>query len=235
MDLRFKILMSLKAKFCAVCGRENSKFIDSTCVDCYFKTLKIDLPKSIVIYACPVCDAVKSEGLWHNAPESHNAYFVQNIVKKLKLPPHVELEDVEILQQGKEGEVEVSISIEGKRFSVVRPMEFYLTDQICELDSKRKREAYEGILQLRPKGNIHDFLDRIENELKFVADNILKTDENSKGVDIYFLDVTTMRHLVGQLKKRFNFYMKISAKEYSWDKTKNRPKYKVTILAREKE
>lgn len=227
--------MSLKAKFCAVCGRENSKFIGSTCVDCYFKTLEIDLPKSIVIYACPVCDAVKSEGLWHTAPEPHSAYFVQSIVKKLKLPPHVELEDIKILQQGKESEVEISISIEGKRFSIVKPIELYITDQICELDSKRKREAYEGILQLRPKGDVHEFLEKIANELKFVADNILKMDENRNGVDIYFLDATPMRHLVSQLKKRFKFYMKISAKEYSWDKPKNRPKYKITILAREKE
>jgi NMD protein affecting ribosome stability and mRNA decay len=173
--------------------------------------------------------------MWHNAPDTHESYFVQAIVKKLKLPPHTELEDVEILQKGKEGEVEVSFSIEGKRFSIVRPIGLYVTDQICELDSKRKREAYEGILQLRPKENIHDFLNRIKDELKFAADNILKMDEVGNGVDIYFLDVTPMRHLITLLKKKFKFYLKESAKAYSWDKMQARPKFKITILARERQ
>ncbi|MEM2874080.1 MAG: NMD3-related protein [Candidatus Nanoarchaeia archaeon] len=226
--------MNIKAKFCAVCGNQKSKFIDSTCLDCYFNSLQIEIPKAVTIYACPVCDAVKSKGLWHTAPEPHESYFIQTIAEKLKLPPHVELENIEILQQNKEGKIEIFLSIKGKRFSIVKPIKLYVVDKVCEADAKRKRQAYEGILQLRTQGNVHEFLNKTESSMKEFIDDILKINETRNGADVYFLDIEPMRHLAAKLKKRFNLYLKESAKVYGWDRTKNKPKYKITILARER-
>jgi|GEM_PF-893837 len=227
--------MGIKTRFCPVCGRERGKLVDKVCADCYFKSITIAMPKEISIQACPVCDAVRVKGFWIRSDEDHKNFLIQAIIEKLKLPQEVELEDIEILQEGKEGLVEISINIAGKRFTVTKSIELYVADQMCDEDAKRKREAYEGILQLRAEKDVHRFLTGAETILKRYSSNILKVEEQRLGADIFFLDKETMRSALNDLKRRFPLYMKESAKAYSWEKTKSRPKFKVTILARLRE
>ena len=227
--------MGIKVRFCPVCGKESAKLVDKVCVDCYFKSIKVEVPKHVSIQACPSCDAVHVKGFWIRSDEDHKNFLIQAFIDRLKLPKEVELEDVEILQEGANGQVQVNLSVAGKRFSIVRSVELYVRDGICDEDSKRKREAYTGILQLRAEKDVHSFLTGAENILKNYSSNILKVEEQRTGVDVYFLDKETMKQAVGQLKRKFNLYLKESAKAYSWEKTKSRPKFKVTILARLRE
>jgi nonsense-mediated mRNA decay protein 3 len=224
--------MGIKTRFCPSCGKEVNRLIDNVCSGCYFKAVEIGTPKEVVVDACPICDAIRVKGFWIKSDEDHDNFLIQAVIEKLKLPEEAELEDIEILQRGKEGSVQINISIGGKRFSVVKPIGLHITDKMCEEDSKRKREAYEGILQLRAEQNVESFVHSAEKVLGDFASNILKAEEQRNGIDVYFLDKETMRHALSVLKKRFNFYIKESAKAYSWEKTKSRPKFKVTILAR---
>jgi NMD protein affecting ribosome stability and mRNA decay len=219
--------MGIKTKFCAVCGKEGKSLIDSKCPECFFKSLKIDLPKKIILYACPICDAVFYNGIWYESPESHEEFFIKAILEKLKLPQGVELDDIKILQTGKEGRVELDLSIKGNRFTAVIPIELYITDKVCKTDAAKKRGAYEGILQLRGD------LKKIESAIAQIpTTNILEIENLRAGKDVYFLDVDSLRDAVAKLKHNFRIEIKQSAKAYSWDKTKNKPKYKITILAR---
>lgn len=227
--------MGIKSRFCPSCGREHKQLVGNVCADCYFKGLDIRLPAEIKVQACPACDAVLVNGFWIKSDEDHESYFMQSVIDKLKLPPEVELEDVEILQTGPTGDVQLNISIGGKRFSVAKRVALYVTDQLCDEDSNRKREAFEGILQLRAETDVHGFLTKAGNILKNYASNVLKIEEQRNGADVYFLNKETMRKALGELKKKFSLYMKESAKAYSWERTKNRPKYKLTILARLRE
>lgn len=227
--------MSIKSKFCAICGNEKNKFVGNTCVDCYFKTIKIVMPKSVSIYACPICDAINIKGFWVKADEDHDFYLTQALLDKIKLPSELELEDIEILQTGKEGLIQLNLDVAGKRFSVTKQMELYVTDKLCDEDSKRKREAYEGILQLRTdKFNVHEFIEKVLPLLEPFSNNVLKTTEVRNGADFYFIDANIMRQALTGLKKRIKLEIKESFQEYSWDKSKDRPKYKVTILAKTK-
>jgi NMD protein affecting ribosome stability and mRNA decay len=224
--------MSIKSKFCAICGNQKAKLIGSTCIDCYFKTIRIDVPKSVKISACPSCDAINVKGFWITAAEDHDFYLTQALIDKLKLPAGVELEDVEILQTGKEGIVQLNVDVEGKRFSVTKPIELYVEDRLCDVDAKRKREAYEGILQLRTEKDVHDFLAKVEKLIVPFSNNILKAEEAKQGADFYFIDIDIMRQALTEIKKHIKLKLKESYQEYSWDKSKDRPKYKVTISAR---
>jgi len=224
--------MSIKSKFCAICGNQKAKLIGSACVDCYFKTIRVDVPKSIKICVCPSCDAVNVKGFWITAAEDHDFYLTQALIDKLKMPAGVELEDIEILQTGKEGSVQLDLTVEGKRFTIAKPMELYVEDRLCDVDAKRKRDAYEGILQLRTEKDVHDFLAKIEKLIAPFANNILKAEEAKTGVDFYFIDTSIMRHALTEIKKHIKLEIKESFQEYSWDKSKDRPKYKVTISAR---
>jgi NMD protein affecting ribosome stability and mRNA decay len=214
-----------------MCGAK-TKLINNMCLDCYFKTIKIDLPKSIKIFACPSCDAINVKGFWIKAEEDHDFYLIQAIIDKLKLPQNIELEDVEILQHGKEGRVQLNLSIEGKRFSIVKPIEIYIEDKLCDIDAKRKRQAYEGILQLRTTKNVRDFFAKIHKILEPFSQSILKAEELPTGANFYFLEVNAMRQALAQIKKHMKLTVKESYKEYGWEQTKNKPKFKVTILAK---
>jgi NMD protein affecting ribosome stability and mRNA decay len=226
------MLMGVKTRFCPVCGREQNRLVDGTCADCYFKSVEIRLPKEIEVQACPVCDSIRVKGFWVKSDEDHDNFLIQAIIDKIKLPTEVELEDIEILQRGKEGRIQINIDIAGKRFSIVKAVELHVTDKLCDEDSKRKREAYEGILQLRAENNPAGFIHATEKFLQPFSSNILKVEEQRNGADVYFLDKETMRQALSVIKKKFPLYIKESAKAYSWEKTKSRPKFKVTILAR---
>lgn len=224
--------MSIKTRFCAACGNQKTKLINNTCIDCYFKTIRINVPKSVSIAACPVCDSINLKGFWIKAEEDHNFYLTQAIIDKLKLPSGVELEDIEILQRGKEGVVQLNLSVEGKRFSVTKSIELYVEDRLCDVDAKRKREAYEGTLQLRTDQDVHDFLAKVSKIMEPFSANILKAEEVRTGIDFYFIEVAVMRHALVEIKKHIKLATKESYEEYSWDKSKDRPKYRVTISAR---
>jgi NMD protein affecting ribosome stability and mRNA decay len=224
--------MSIKTRFCAACGSQKTKLINNTCIDCYFKTIRIDVPKSAKISACPSCDSVNLKGFWVKADEEHDFYLTQAIIDKLKLPSGVELEDIEIIQTGKEGVVQLNLSVEGKRFSVTKPIELYVEDRLCDVDAKRKREAYEGTLQLRTEKDVHDFLAKISKIIEPFSSNVLKAEEVRTGIDFYFIEVSTMRQALVEIKKHIKLKLKESYEEYSWDKSKDRPKYRVTISAR---
>lgn len=224
--------MGIKTRFCAVCGSQKSKLIGNTCVDCYFKTIKINVPKSVSVSACPSCDSVNLKGFWVKAEESHDFYLTQAVIDKLKLPSSVELEDIEILQAGKEGLVQLNLSVEGKRFSVTKPIELYIADRLCDVDAKRKREAHEGTLQLRTEKDVHNFLAKVSKIIAPFSSNVLKAEEVRTGMDFYFIDIAVMRQALAEIRKHIKLQTKESYEEYSWDKTKNRPKYRVTISAR---
>jgi len=190
------------------------------------------VPKSVKVSACPACDSVNLKGFWVKAEEDHDFYLTQALIDKLKLPSGIELEDVEILQSGKEGQIQLNLNLEGKRFTVTKPIELYVEERLCDVDAKRKREAYEGTLQLRTDGDVHLFMEKVNKLIVPFSHNILKAEEAKTGVDFYFIDVAVMRHALAEIRKHIKLKLKESFQEYSWDKSKDRPKYKVTISAR---
>ncbi|MGB9675227.1 MAG: NMD3-related protein [Candidatus Nanoarchaeia archaeon] len=222
--------MGIKTKFCAMCGIESEILLNSLCPECFFKKIKIALPKEIVLYACPLCDAVLYKGIWYESYSQHEEFFIKEILDRLKLPAGVELDDIKILQEGEEGKVELDLSIAGKRFTTIIPIGLYITDKLCARDAAKGRKSYEGILQLR--GDLRK-IDEIIGMLSSdkILDEILEIKQSKHGADIYFITTEALRSSVALLKRKYKFRTKESSKAYSWDRSKNRPKYKITILA----
>ncbi|MEM4714289.1 MAG: NMD3-related protein [Candidatus Nanoarchaeia archaeon] len=220
--------MGIKAKFCIICGTESDILIGSKCFDCYFKTAEIKFPKKIVLFACPYCDSIFYKGFWQKSTKSHEEYLIDLILEKTKLPANIKLENVQILQVGKEGVVEFSYSVGNKRFFLTKKIELYITDKVCPVDSAARRQSYEGVMQIRGK---KENLLKIQELLKDFKNAILKIENIKNGFDVYFLRIENLNSMVNVLKKkRFAFKVKKSVTAYSWDKSKNRPKYKITML-----
>lgn len=95
-----------------------------------------------------------------------------------------------------------------------------------------RRKEYVATIQLRDKPeNVRKMM---ENMRGFET-NILKTEGQKRGIDIYFTNKEAAKHAAAEMRKEFNLFMKQSGQAYSWDKQKNRPKYKLVILLRARE
>ncbi len=225
--------MSIKSKFCAKCGKPATTLVDGICTNCRLGESAIDVPKNATLRSCKSCGAVDFEGLWVKGKESEENFFENLLIKRIKLPENAELEDVKIVErENTSAKVSVTVSMAGQPFTQIFPIHLEAKRTICPECSMHRRKQHVAIIQLR------DVPANVEKMVQMAAQfktYILKFEELRTGVDIYFTSKEAAKHLASDLRRRFKLKTTLSSEAYSWDKQRNRPKYKLTMLMRAKE
>ena len=218
--------MALKTKFCIKCGKETSKLADSKCTDCYFFDSGVTVPKQTSVQVCKDCKAINWKGMWIESSYPPEHYLVMEMISKTKIPVGAEIKKLEIKKLDKEGAVQTTILLHGREFVQTHEVDVRITPAICIDCRKIRGKQYEAILQVRADEETIKKILVISQKYK---KNIIKIEDQRHGVDIFVLSTIVGRHLATELKNQFKLKKKESFAEYSWDKTKNRPKYRVTI------
>jgi nonsense-mediated mRNA decay protein 3 len=219
--------MNLKTKFCVKCGKETKKLVDSLCEDCYFEANKISLPRSITIEVCRKCGAVKWKSVWIKTEFPLEYYLSHLLIEKARIPENIELEDLKIKGSGKESVVEVSLKVLNKRFEQIIPVSIEVQKRVCQTCSIKAGKSYRAKIQVRAERDI--ISKALDFSQKFKED-ITKIEEQERGIDLLFIDKEPAKQLAADLKAEFNLRMSRTSEQYSWDKMKNRPKYRLVIL-----
>ncbi len=225
--------MGIKSKFCAKCGKETGKLLDGVCIDCSFSDLEVRLPKKITLVKCKHCGAVNFEGIWIEADQPDEFYFENMLIKKMRLPEGAELEEIKVHKAGETEKIEATISHLGKKFTRYFEIKPETLIQLCESCSARKREHYEAKIQLRTYNK--EELAKMMKLMQEFRTHILKIEDQPSGVDIFLASKEAARHLAAELRKDFDLKTKQSGDQYGWDKFKNKPKYRLVILMRERD
>ncbi len=218
--------MALKTRFCIKCGKEAKKVIDSKCVECYFAEKGVSIPKKAAVQICKECKAVNWKGVWIHSDYPPEYYLTMDLLSKAKVPEGAEIENIEIKKMGKTGKVEVIISLLNKEFTQIHDVELKINERRCPDCSKRLSEQHEAIIQIRTDKELIKKIIPFSEKYK---KNIIKIEDQRRGIDIYMLSKSAARHLAAELRKRFKLKKKESFKAYSWEKTKGKPKYRITI------
>jgi NMD protein affecting ribosome stability and mRNA decay len=200
--------------------------VDSKSTDCYFVDSGVTVPKKTSVQVCKECKAINWKGMWIQSDHPPEHYLVIDMLSKTKIPVGAEIKKLEIKKLDKDGKVQTTILLHGKEFVQTHEVDVRVTPAICIDCRKIRGKQYEAVLQIRADEETVRKIIFISEQFK---KSIIKVEDQKKGVDIYVLSTTAARHLASQLRKQFRLKMKESFAEYSWDKTKNRPKYRVTI------
>ncbi len=221
--------MSIKSKFCAKCGRQTAQLADGICTDCRLGSSLIEVPKKVVLKVCKDCGAFEMEGLWVKSNEPEQNYFENALIKKAKIPVGAELESVGLSGNG---QVSVTINFEGRQFTQAFPVQTQIKRSVCPECSMHRRKQYVAVLQLRASESDIEKMRRMVSKFE---NYVLKFEEQRTGLDVYLTNKEVAKQIAGELRSKFNLWTKESGQAYSWDKQKNRPKYKLTILLRVRE
>jgi len=221
--------MSIKTRFCPHCGKEIKTLVDGLCENCFVQKTGVQLPKSASIKVCRKCGLVNFTGLWVKTEFPAEHHLEQMLVSKLKLPEDALLESLKV-RDIKASSVDVTYSINGKKFTQEVKVDLEIIKWACPNCSRQAEKSYMGILQVRGQKDVHKLVDDVLAYSEKYKTNITKAEEVNSGVDIEVLSKDAARHLASELRKNFNLKMKTSHEQYSWDKTKCRPKSRIHIL-----
>lgn len=203
--------------------------VDGICTDCRLGTGFIEVPRKIVLKVCKDCGAVEVEGLWIKSNESEETYFENTLIKKVKIPEGAELEEVKF--SGREN-VSVTITFDRRKFTQAFPIITQVKNTVCTECAMHRRKQYVAVLQLRAS---KPDIEKMRSIVSKVDNYVLKYEEQRMGFDAYITNKETARHLASELRQRFSLKTKESGQAYSWDKQRNRPKYKLVILLRSRD
>ncbi len=224
--------MSLKSKFCAKCGRQTTQLADGICTDCSFADLDVRVPEKVTLIKCKHCGAANFEGIWLNAEQPDKFYFENMLIKKIKLPSDAELEEIKVSEVGETAKITAAVTYAGKKFTKHFEIGFETKEKTCESCSARKRDHFEAKIQLRTY-NKEEFAEMMELVREFKT-HILKVEDQPTGADIFMTSKEAARHLAAELRKDFDLKTKESGDAYGWEKFRNRPRYRLVILMRER-
>ncbi|MBD3262982.1 hypothetical protein GF374_01220 [Candidatus Woesearchaeota archaeon] len=225
--------MALKTRFCAKCGKETNKLIDSFCAECYFKEKGIKIPKKVSVQVCQHCGAIKWQGIWTKTDLPAEHYLTHILMSKIKLPEQIELEDIKLLKLGKKGEIELIISILGKKFKQKQKIDLEIRKGVCKDCSRQLAKTHKVKIQLRTEKNTEELIQEALEFSNKYRSNIIKVEEMKKGIDIYLSNREAGKHLAYDLRKKFHCKITETREQYGWDKSKNRPKTRITFLLKQ--
>lgn len=221
--------MSIKTRFCPHCGKEVKTLADGLCADCFVEKTGVQLPKAASIKECKKCGMVNFTGMWVKTEFPAEHHLEQILVSKLKLPEDALLESLKV-EDVKSGLVKITYSVGGKKFTREANANIEIKKMVCPNCSHQAEKSYMGILQVRGQKDVHKLVDNVLDFSEKYKSNIIKAEEVNAGVDIEISSKDAARHLASELRKNFNLKMKTSHEQYSWDKTKCRPKSRIHIL-----
>ncbi|MEK6923564.1 MAG: NMD3-related protein [Nanoarchaeota archaeon] len=221
--------MGIKSKFCPRCG-SNVNFVEGLCANCKFKQHEPKLPEKVVVRVCRDCKAVNWKGLWVKTDESPEYYLTMALEQSAILPQSAIIKKLEITKMGRKGKVDVILDIDGRKFEETMSSDIYIKDSRCQDCGNMISEDHKGIIQVRSKKDATKILDFTKD----YKTTIIKIEDQKNGFDIYLVSKESTKQLSNDLRKRFKFsYIGTSHRQYSWDKSRNRPRTRINMLMKQ--
>jgi len=222
--------MALKTRFCAKCGKETDELVDNVCADCFYVASEINVPKRIVLTVCDKCGVVMWRGIWMN--EDAEYFFAHAVLDKISLPEEFEVEDVRILETGKNGAVEIVLNLLDKQYVITKGVSLETKSGMCNECKEGTKQKYVAKIQFRTKTDVEDLKEKVLNYAQNYRKVLIKVEDQKEGLDLHFRNKVLAKRLASELTKAFNCKMSETREQYGWDKQKNRPKYRSVILLR---
>lgn len=226
--------MSIKSRFCPECGNETDKLVESLCVSCYSNRPIVKLPKQKNVLLCVKCEQVLNKGFWMKGLKSAEQILEERVQNSLVLPNEETLISAKILEFGKEGMLKVTSKRNGEMLTRNVEGKFEIKKYCCPACSRESGVDYLAKLQLRSTKNPQNFVEESLKYIKFSNPKIAKVDNVLYGADVYLVNAQIARQAARRIKKHFECSIKSSYRNYGWDKEKDRPKRRITILLKQK-
>ena len=226
--------MSIKSRFCPECGNETDNLVESLCVSCYSNQPIVKLPKQKNVLFCVKCEQVLNKGFWMKGLKSAEQILEERVQDSLVLPTEETLISAKILEFGKEGILKVTSKRNGENLTRNVEGKFEIKKYCCPACSRESGVDYLAKLQLRSTKNPQNFVEESLKYIKFSNPKIAKVDNVLHGADVYLVNAQIARQAARRIKKHFECSIKSSYRNYGWDKEKDRPKRRITILLKQK-
>ncbi len=201
---------------CIQCGKRE-EFKEHLCRECYLQEnpiIKKINPFSVT--KCIRCNRIKisQKGL---IPVSEG--LKKELIKNIKLNLDYKFKD--ILFNAKEEkntllvDFVIKAEIDSKKVEEPYSMVLPLKKIVCSECGNKNPKYFEGILQIRCKRSqtLQEIMKEILEKSKIVNSESLKKQDN--GFDIQFRDISQIRKLVEELKKKFKGYSRYSNEVFS--------------------
>jgi NMD protein affecting ribosome stability and mRNA decay len=220
--------MSLKSKFCAKCGKE-TKLMDGFCEDCYFDTHPIKIPKSKELRICSKCGASLITRFWVTHNKLNPAVLAEQVKQAIKTPDQVKVIRVDLDKVKFGSFMEVTFELKGRIFSKKYPINLAIAKQLCPPCKANTGKTNRCKIQLRTRANTPTFIQEMYEYFARYSKFVVEIKELRTGIDIFVTSRSIGLKIARATKQKFNMRMKETRKEYSWDRTRNKPKYQSTI------
>ena len=158
----------------------------------------------------------------------------ERVQDSLVLPTEETLISAKILEFGKEGILKVTSKRNGENLTRNVEGKFEIKKYCCPACSRESGVDYLAKLQLRSTKNPQNFVEESLKYIKFSNPKIAKVDNVLHGADVYLVNAQIARQAARRIKKHFECSIKSSYRNYGWDKEKDRPKRRITILLKQK-
>lgn len=188
-------------KFCPICGKEVSIFLEGICLDCFRKEFvkKYKIPEKIKIYKCKFC----------NRYSLSKKYLFENLENALE---HFVKHSIKI------GECEIKYDKEIKVYKnnlliLTFPLNFEIKPFTCKFCAMKNSGYKQAIFQLRTKMNsiILDEIKKIvEKEKKDFYSFISKIEEKKEGIDVFIGSKNVAYKILKYLERKYSIKYKIS-------------------------
>ena len=225
--------MALKSKFCAKCGSESANLIKNLCAECYLSLHKISVPKRKELRVCSKCSASLVGHFWVIGSEPKKV-LAEQINQAIHLPENVKIIKVDLLKIKPDGLIEITFDLNGNILSEQYVCNLKIQKQLCPVCKKNIITDYKAKLQFRTKQNYQEFISDVLEFLVKYKKLIIRVEEIRTGVDVHLRSRNDSLKIAHNFKQKFNCHMRETREEYSWDRSKNKPKYKSTILLTKK-
>ena len=221
--------MSIKSRFCPECGKTVEKLYESKCIDCYAENSNVKIPNKKNVLFCVKCEQIFNNGFWTNGDSDK---ILLNRIKKSVILPEKELMISVKFDEKNEGVI-VKSKLESAIIKRLVKGKFEVKKYCCPACSREMGVDYLAKLQLRSKDP--NFVENSLNYIRSSKPKISKVEYVAAGADIYLVNQQIARQASRRIKKHFNCHIKASYKAYGWDKEKDKPKQRITILLKQKE
>lgn len=222
LNLKY-LRMSLKNRFCPKCGSEAKELSNGLCAKCYYQDNQIRIPKEIVLTLCKKCNSVLSKDRWIKT-DSWKLYLTEELMKKIKLPKDITLDNIKIVETGKDGKIRLWWAIHDEVFTESKKISIIIKKKICSTCDVKKSKQWNSKIQVRADNEI------IQKILKFLPKKyVIRIKPVTNGVDIYFSDKDKGKAFAKKVKSSYNLKSKSSFEQRGWDRLKN-TSYKLPVI-----
>ena len=225
--------MGIKSKFCANCGKETTELVDGFCMDCLLEKEPVSVTQKITLRICPKCNSIFWRGLWMTSKKPVEHYLRAMIMPKIKVKSPIEVKDVIIEEIGKEGKIKLILKIGDLTVEHTKKVYVNLQKFACPPCSREKKQNYMAIVQIRSSKDPHKLVTSASKTIQKYKTSIITIKELARGIDIYMLDKNSAHNMAKAIKQKYKLQMGTSAKAFSWNKDKDRPQYRTTIILKE--